>query len=357
MKKLQLIAVLFLALLFAFSCASDEEDEETANNDQTDTVSGGDTGTPADTLPDDQGDTGSADTPDDPADSGTQGDDSDKSDPGNDSEKPVPDDDVEPVSDSDALPDSDHVGPETDGDAEPMADDDAELMSDSDVEPMTGDDAEPAPDSDSNDDDIQSDPDIQADDDPFSDNNPADDDAGSDNDAESPNDNDSEPADSLPECSPASGAPCRDSLRGNIWSSRSTEKFTLKNDKAQQHCEDLEEGGYPKGSWKLPTIDELRTLILDCPKAEYEGECQVSDPDCLSAGTDCYDPEKCNNQNICTASYEGSHSKLGDNQNLWSSSKCSGSSYTNYAFVGMFLYGTVGRDTMATPYYVRCIKK
>lgn len=349
MKKLQLIAVLFLALLFAFSCASDEEDEETANNDQTDTVSGGDTGTPADTLPDDQGDTGSADTPDDPADSGTQGDDSDKSDPDNDPEKPVSDDDVEPVSDSDAVPDSDHVGPESDDDAEPM--------SDSDVEPMTGDDAEPAPDSDPNDDDIQSDPDIQADDDPFSDNDPADDDAGSDNDAESPSDNDSEPADSLPECSPASGAPCRDSLRGNIWSSRSTEKFTLKNDKAQQHCEDLEEGGYPKGSWKLPTIDELRTLISDCPKAEYEGECQVSDPGCLSAGTDCYDPEKCNNQNICTASYDGSHSKLGDNQNLWSSSKCSGSSYTNYAFVGMFLYGTVGRDTMATPYYVRCIKK
>lgn len=347
MKKLQLIAVLFLALLFALSCASDEEDEETANNDQTDTAPGGgyggDTGTPADTFPDDQGDTGSADTPDDPADSGTQGDDSDKSDPGNDPEKPVSDDDVEPVSDSDAVPDSDHAGPVSDGDAEPMAD--------SDVEPMTGDDAEPAPDNDSNDDDIQSDPDIQADDDPFSDNDPA------DNDAESPSDNDSEPADSLPECSPTSGTPCRESLHGNIWSSRSAETLTLKDGKAQQRCEDLEEGGYPKGSWRLPTIDELRTLLLDCPKAESGGECQVSDPGCLSSGTDCYDPYKCNNQNICTASYDGSHSKLGDVQNLWSSSGCSDSGYANYAFIGMFLYGTVGRDTKATPYYVRCIKK
>jgi len=334
MKKIQLIAILIFSLFFAFSCASDDDEEEYGNDGPADTAPGGDsfwdTGTPADTIPEDQGDTGSSDTPGDPSDSGT-------TDTG--TADPEPSDDPEPVA-------------EDDGDAQAP---DSDVLPDSDE--VTGGDAEPASDSDSEDGYVQTDPDIQADDDSSSDNDPADEDSGSDSDAESLNDSDAGPADSLPECSPTSGTPCRESLRGNIWSSRSTEKFTLKNDKAQQHCEDLEEGGYPKGSWKLPTIDELRTLISDCPKAEYEGECQVSDPGCLSSGTDCYDPYKCNNQNICTASYDGSHSKLGDVQNLWSSSGCSDSGYANYAFIGMFLYGTVGRDTKATPYYVRCIKK
>ena len=159
----------------------------------------------------------------------------------------------------------------------------------------------------------------------------------------------------LPECSSTSGAPCKDSIRQIIWSQRSGTTYTLKNDKARSYCETLDEGGYPVGSWRLPTIDELRTLIQNCEKAEFGGECKVSDPGCLLTGTDCYDALKCNNQNICKSNSDGSHSKLGDNQNLWSSSQ--GSNDSTYAFVGMFLYGTVGKSKIAEAYYVRCVIK
>jgi hypothetical protein len=109
---------------------------------------------------------------------------------------------------------------------------------------------------------------------------------------------------------------------GNLeWSDRSPEEMTW--NLAKQYCKNLKEGGFT--DWRLPNIDELRTLIKNCPKTEPGGECKVSENNrCLE--------EKCGTSHFhssCScdgkSNNDGYYSKLGDDNKfwLWSSSTAS----------------------------------
>ena len=107
-------------------------------------------------------------------------------------------------------------------------------------------------------------------------------------DTEPQNDNDEPiPESSLPQCSSANQTPCKDAQSGLIWSD--TALFIMNHEDAVQFCETLTEGGY--SDWRLPDIDELRTLIMNCTNTLPNGGCLVS------ARTEClYDEcfsEKC----------------------------------------------------------------
>ncbi|HSA34190.1 MAG TPA: DUF1566 domain-containing protein, partial [bacterium] len=84
---------------------------------------------------------------------------------------------------------------------------------------------------------------------------------------------------------------------------------------------------------RLPNIDELRKIIINCPGSTYGGACPVSAPDCLNS--DCRKHEDCR----CGDGSADSYSALGEGKNiwLWSSSSLVGS--TNVAWNVYFSYG------------------
>ena len=109
------------------------------------------------------------------------------------------------------------------------------------------------------------------------------------------------------------GKPKKDLKNGFMWSDKpSNEKRTLQ--KAKNYCEDLIQYGY--SDWRLPNIDELRTLIQYCQKTETNGECKVSEKNnCLNS--DCWYPE---NSCSCSTDEDERYSKLEDVEEFWSSS-------------------------------------
>ena len=149
----------------------------------------------------------------------------------------------------------------------------------------------------------------------------------------------------IPECSPTNAAPCKDSSSGLTWSTRATTTYTWQN--AVNYCSSYSEGGL--SGWHLPTITELRTLILNCPSTMPTGSCAVKDPGCLSSS--CWTSATCA---ACSQDSSGGHSKFGETGFFWSSSTSSG--YTDYAWGVGFYYGYVNGNVKASDYNVRCVR-
>ena len=147
----------------------------------------------------------------------------------------------------------------------------------------------------------------------------------------------------LPECY-TSGTPCIDSSNGLIWSEKQEEKTWQT---AFDYCGIYTESGL--GGWKLPNINELRTLIQNCANTVTGGLCAVQDPDCLDNSCYPYDNCKCDEYN-----YYGKYSKFGDIDIIWSSS--SNATYTNFALTGRFNQGGISSIAKSNSEPFRCAK-
>ena len=152
----------------------------------------------------------------------------------------------------------------------------------------------------------------------------------------------------FPECSPESEFPCIDSEYELVWSAKSSDEMNW--DDAGSYCENLTEGGYD--DWRLPTIDELRTVIQNCSGSQIGGACAISDPDHLSNSdfsNDCY----CDSM----GSNNGYYSRLGDDDlvSLWSSSTTSGNTDRAWrvGFDDAYVYGY----NKSGNNYVRCVRE
>lgn len=130
-----------------------------------------------------------------------------------------------------------------------------------------------------------------------------------------------------------------------IWSDLSVNEMTW--DDAKEYCENLTEGGYT--DWRLPNINELRTLIKNCKGSRTGGYCAVQDPHCLS------DDACLSNDCFCECrDNTGYYSKLGDDGLLWSSSTTR--SDKRAWFVHFGCGGVTHKSKGHFGYQVRCVR-
>lgn len=66
-----------------------------------------------------------------------------------------------------------------------------------------------------------------------------------------------------------------DPVTSLCWQDPAYEEFWRWDD-ALAYCAALARPGYGLSSWRLPTIDELRSLIRGCPKTETRGACNAT---------------------------------------------------------------------------------
>ncbi|MBP5590580.1 DUF1566 domain-containing protein [bacterium] len=131
------------------------------------------------------------------------------------------------------------------------------------------------------------------------------------------------------------------------WSDKNSSQLTL--EKAEKYCEDLDEGGF--SDWRLPNIDELRTLIKD-RKTAFREDCGVSERNgCLAKNSSsCFTEETCFFENT-----EGMYSKKGDGAiRLWSSSK--DPEHISSAWFVYFGNGSLSIGDYNDKGYVRCVR-
>ena len=126
------------------------------------------------------------------------------------------------------------------------------------------------------------------------------------------------------------------------WSKRSRNEMNWNS--AKQYCENLTEGGY--SDWRLPNIDELRTLIKNHSGTQSGGSCPISEKAGKLAWID--------RTSDCDGRDGSSFSKLGDTGWFWSSSVRSG--YSSLRWYVNFGYGGVDGNSVEGNLYVRCVR-
>ena len=125
----------------------------------------------------------------------------------------------------------------------------------------------------------------------------------------------------LPKCRANVTKPCEDPVTGIIWSEIVLQYLDWGNAKA--YCEDLDEGGYT--DWRLPNIDEMRTVVRNCSQMIPGGECPVSELNGNASGAGNYDSDESRLACSCAGSDDtGTESIIGNRHKvLWTSTTVS----------------------------------
>ncbi len=144
-----------------------------------------------------------------------------------------------------------------------------------------------------------------------------------------------------------------DSTRGLCWQDPpSNSQMFVSN--ALKYCQDMSLDDH--SDWRLPNINELRSLIRGCPANGLGGACGVSDPGCLNKGSCRSACESCTERQgpgkeSCYWSAE-----LGGacDTKFWSSSEVESDSEKKW-FVN-FANGEVGFNPGESGFAVRCVR-
>ena len=143
--------------------------------------------------------------------------------------------------------------------------------------------------------------------------------------------------------------PYYDSTTNLMWSKKSNR--SMQNNTVESYCAELSEGGYD--DWRLPTINELRTLIQNCPKTVTGGSCSVTD-NCLSS-TCMPTEDSCSCETIpINAPYDGKYSKFGETEITGFASASTLEENSKYRWV--VSAGSVYSSSSSSYSLVRCVR-
>ena len=136
---------------------------------------------------------------------------------------------------------------------------------------------------------------------------------------------------------------------GNLyWSSLPPKDLQMDWDESVAYCRNLREGGF--SDWRLPTIDELRTLIQNCKATQTGGACNIYNAYRNDNG---YCRKGCAQDNSYDSA--GKYSKLGDdNMSLPSINTCAQCCAWN-VFFGNGSIECMGKSGRAP--HVRCVRR
>ena len=112
----------------------------------------------------------------------------------------------------------------------------------------------------------------------------------------------------IPYCDATGYAPCEDPVSHYVWSQVVVNDmdFNVSHEDLAVICSELNQGGI--SNWRIPTIDELRTILSRSDKLKTEGSCNVTD-DC----NELFEPE-CFEEELCMEEdHIGFESDLNDN--------------------------------------------
>ena len=114
-------------------------------------------------------------------------------------------------------------------------------------------------------------------------------------------------------------------------------------EKAYEYCENLEESGFK--DWRLPTIDELRSIVQKCPETATGGKCAISDKGGKLSMND-YDKQDCRG---CRRG----RFDLPGNGWFWSASQVTG---TDHFWVISFKNTRISNAKRVVPYNAYCVR-
>lgn len=125
------------------------------------------------------------------------------------------------------------------------------------------------------------------------------------------------------------------------WSEKAEKEMSWED--AKKYCENLSEKD--KDNWKLPSIDELRTLVVKCPDSEFQGACPISEEVNQLTYTDDWEAS------TCSGCAKSNHSTFGDKGWFWSLSALENTAWC-IDFDDAYIYGKYKEGSAS----VRCVR-
>ena len=140
-------------------------------------------------------------------------------------------------------------------------------------------------------------------------------------------------------------------IGGQMWQKQpAPEQLNL--GEARSYCEKLSLGGHD--DWKLPSISQLRSIIVGCDKTHTGGICGVTD-ECLTSNPCSKDGCRgCSSNQGPAGGCYWPEALEGTCGRYWSSSPMT--SYENTAWYVIFNYAFISFDNQENKKFVRCVR-